>query len=127
MILGIDLGAKTTGLAVSEGQFAKPYSTIVHKNFQQALSSIVQTIELEGVDTVVIGYVEGKIKPMFEKFAKELKKELPHVQIVMFDETLTTGQARDYMIKLQVPKTKRSQKEHEIAAAILLESYLDSQ
>ena len=45
----------------------------------------------------------------------------------MWDETLTSGQAQDYMIKLAVPKMKRREKEHEVSASIILQSYLDSQ
>ncbi|OGD92548.1 hypothetical protein A2697_04645 [Candidatus Curtissbacteria bacterium RIFCSPHIGHO2_01_FULL_41_44] len=127
MYLGIDLGRKTTGVAISAGQLASPYATITHKNIDQAVNSIVQTIELEGIATVVIGCVEGKIKTLFEGFAKKLHKQKPDLKIILWDETLTTGQATQTMIKLQVPKMRRRQKEHEVAAAIILQSYLDSQ
>ncbi len=127
MILGIDLGQKTTGLAISQGQLASPYKTIKHKNINQAISSIVQIIELEGIDSVVIGFVEGKIKSFFEDFAKKLQKSKPDLKIILWDETLTSRQALDNMIKLQVPKMARAKKEHQFAASLILQSYLDSQ
>ncbi|MDO8487261.1 MAG: Holliday junction resolvase RuvX [Candidatus Curtissbacteria bacterium] len=125
MILGIDLGAKTTGLAISGSSIATPYKTIIHKTLDQALTSIIRIIEVEKIDTVVIGFVEGKIKTMFTDFASSIKKERPDIEVVLWDETLTSGQARETMIKLELPKFKRRQKEHEYAAAIILQSYLD--
>ena len=126
MILGVDLGQKTTGLAISEGQLASPYQTIKHKNLKDAKSFIIQIIERERVDTVVIGFVEGKIKILFENFAQDLKKVRPDLKIILWDETLTTRQATETMIKLGTAKIKRRQKEHEVAAALILQSYLDN-
>lgn len=127
MILGVDLGQKTTGLAISSGQLASPYATITHKNMEQAATSLIRIIEQERIDTVVIGFVEGKIKKFFEDFATSLKQQNPSVEIVLWDETLTSRQAKDNMIKLHVPKMKRRSKEHEMAASFILQSYLDSQ
>ncbi len=125
MILAIDLGQKKSGLAISAGNLATPYKTISHKNLEQAVTSLIRISEVEGVKTVVIGYVEGKTKKLFENFADLLKSKKPDLEIVMWDETLTTRQARDYMIKLQVPKMSKKNKEHQIAASIILQSYLD--
>lgn len=124
-ILGIDLGAKTTGLAISESSIATPYKTITHKDQQSAASQIVAICNKEGIDKVVLGFVEGKIKKLFTDFAKDLKSKKPNLEVILWDETLTSGQARQTMIKLQVPKIKRRQKEHEYAAALILQSYLD--
>jgi putative Holliday junction resolvase len=126
MYLGIDLGEKTTGLAISEGLIASPYKTIKHKNTKDALSLVIQIIKLEHIDTVVIGYVEGKINKLFTDFAKNLRSQKPELTIIMQDETLTSLQATELQIKLSVPKTKRKEKEHEVAAAFILQSYLDS-
>lgn len=126
MFLGIDLGEKTTGLAISEGQIASPLKTITHNDSMQAVVLVVQVIDLEEVDTVVLGFVEGKIKSLFENFAQKLKEFKPTVKIVMQDETLTSLQAQQLQIKLAVPKNKRKEKEHEVAAAIILQSYLDN-
>jgi len=126
MILAIDLGEKTTGLAVSDSSIATSYGTITHKNTQEALAKIKPIIEQENIDTVVLGFVEGKIKSMFDAFAANLQQTMPNLKIVMVDETLTSLQARQTLIKLQVPKLKRAAKEHEVAASHILQSYLDS-
>ena len=126
MILAIDLGEKTTGLAVSDSTIATPLKTVTHKNQSEALVKIGQVIQEENVDTVVIGFVEGKIKSIFDTFAQKLKEINPKLNIIMVDETLTSLQARQTLIKLNVRKTKRAAKEHEVAASIILQSYLDS-
>ncbi|MBI2326794.1 Holliday junction resolvase RuvX [Candidatus Curtissbacteria bacterium] len=126
MILGIDLGQRITGLATSESSLATPYKTIKHQSRKEALRKIIEICDELRVDKVVVGFVEGKIKSLFENFASALKKARPNFQIVLWDETLTTRQARQTMIKLQVPKIKRRKLEHEVAAAIILQSYLDS-
>lgn len=125
MILGIDLGEKTTGLAITDSNIATPYKTITHQNQKSAVSQVIAICAKEGIDTVVLGFVEGKIKKLFTDFASALKEIKPELKIILWDETLTSGQARETMVKLQVPKFKRARKEHEVAAAIILQSYLD--
>lgn len=126
MILGIDLGQKTTGLATSDSKIATPYATIVHKNQSEALAKITKVCDDLGVDTVVLGFVEGKIKSLFDNFAAKLQSVQPNLKIVLWDETLTSRQATETMVKLNVAKAKRAAKQHEVAAAIILQSYLDS-
>ena len=126
MILGIDLGQKTTGIAISEGNFASPYTTIKHQSIKEAVVKISQLCDELEVKKLVIGYVEGKIKSYFQKFAKIFERINPEIEVILWDETMTTRQARSYMIKLQIPKIKRAKKEHQVAASIILQSYLDS-
>jgi len=125
VILGVDLGQKTTGLAISEGHFASPYQTIRHESIKEAVFKIAQICDELGVEKLVIGFVEGKIKSYFQNFAKDLKKKTPHTKVILWDETLTTRQARESMIKLGIAKLKRRKKEHEAAAAIILQSYIN--
>ena len=127
MILGIDLGAKTTGLATSDSTISTPYATITHKNTREALAKITNVLDDLNVDTVILGFVEGKIKKMFDDFAQKLKVVRPSINVVLWDETLTSRQASQSMIKLGIAKEKRAKKEHEVAAALILQSYLDSQ
>lgn len=126
VILGIDLGQKTTGLAISEGQLASPYKTIKHKSIKEAVEKISEICDELEVKKLVVGFVEGKIKSYFQNFVKNFKKQKPQIEVILFDETMTTRQAQSIMIKLQIPKIKRAKKEHEIAASIILQSYLDS-
>lgn len=126
MILAIDLGEKTSGLAISESSLATPYKTITHQNQEEAVAKVAAICQDLGVDTIVLGFVEGKIKTMFNTFASKIQNLLSDIHLVMWDETLTSGQATQTMIKLAVPKLKRREKQHEVAAAIILQSYLDT-
>ena len=125
MILGIDLGQKTTGIAISEGQLATPYKTITHKSQKEAVLKIAELCDELGVNKLVVGYVEGKIKSYFDNFVRNFKKEKPKIEVVMVDGTLTTRQATETMIKLQLSRKKRQKKEHEMAASQILQSYLN--
>jgi len=110
---------------MSDGRFAAPYKTITHKSQKETLAKILEICDEESVQKIVLGYVPGKIKKLFDAFAQKFKKERPNIEVVMVDETLTTRQARDLMIKLQIPKIKRGKREHEVAASAILQSYLD--
>ena len=125
MILGIDLGKKTTGIAISEGQLATPYKTITHKSQKEAVLKIARMCDELEVEKLVVGFVEGKIKSYFENFAKEFGKARPAIEVIMIDETLTTRQAQETMIKLQLSRKNRQKKEHEMAAVLILQSYLN--
>ena len=126
MYLGIDLGRRKTGLAISEGSIASPYKTIIHESLAQAVEKTVHEIDNLGAEIIVLGYVEGKNKAYFEKFGKLIKSKRPNIKIIMEDETLTTGQARQTMVKLQLPQKKKSKKEDSIAASIILQGYLNA-
>lgn len=125
MILGVDLGKRKTGLAISAGELATPYKTIHHQNLKQILVSIIRIIETEQIKTVVIGYVLGKNTPFFENFARLLKLQKPDLDIVLRDETLSTRQAKSAMSKLSIRKSRRQILEDQFAAADILQSYLD--
>jgi putative Holliday junction resolvase len=126
MIIAVDLGKKTTGIAISDSTIATPYKTITHTNLANAVTKISKICEEENVTKVVVGFVEGKINSYFLDFAQKLKEKLPQVEIVMWDETLTSQQALETMINNSFPKNKRRQREHEIAASLILQSYLDN-
>ena len=125
MILAIDLGKKTTGLAISEGKLATPYLTIKHQTYKEALSKILEICDREGVQKAIVGYVEGQIKSYFEKFAKDIKSKRPKIEVILQDETLTSRQAMGTMINMGVATKRRIKKEHSMSAAIILQSYLD--
>ncbi len=126
MYLGIDLGRKKTGLATSDGNLASPYKIITHNSLRQALEKIVKEIEIISASTVVLGFTSGSNKKYFENFKQLLEATLPKIKIVMWEETLTTRQARQTMVKLHIPQRKKAKKEDAIAASIILQEYLDS-
>ena len=126
MYLGIDLGRKKTGLAISEGSIASPYKTITHKSLREVSEKVIKEIDNLSAEIIVLGFVEGNNKGYFEKFGKLIKTKRPNIKVVMEDETLTTGQARQTMVKLGLPQKKKSKKEDAIAASIILQGYLNA-
>ncbi|MDO8514935.1 MAG: Holliday junction resolvase RuvX [bacterium] len=109
MIIAVDYGEKTCGLAQSvEGKFATPLISVK----TQAIFSKLKELNPE---VVVIGISEGKSKEAAEKFAK-LVENMLGCRVELVDETLTTVEAQ----KL----SKDKDKEHSLAAAIILERYL---
>lgn len=127
MILGIDLGKKTTGLAISSGTIATPLATITHKSTADAVEKISAICKKESANKIVLGFVEGKIKSIFTDFQKQFKAKNSDIEIILVDETLTSRQATETMININIPKFKRQQRQHEIAASLILQSYLSEQ
>ena len=123
--LAIDLGRAKTGIAYSEGEIATPLSTIRHTTSAQLLKKLETIVKQMGIETIVVGYVEGNNTNMYKNFARLVKETLPHLTVVLQDETLTTRHAIDSMIKFQVPVRARKQKEDQYAAAAILNEYLE--
>ena len=99
--------------------------SFINSSQKEAVLKIAELCDELGVNKLVVGYVEGKIKSYFDNFVRNFKKEKPKIEVVMVDETLTTRQAQETMIKLQLSKKKRQKKEHEMAAVLILQSYLN--
>ncbi len=125
--LGIDYGKKKIGLSISEGITASPFKVLEVASLKDALEKIAQIIGAEGVDRVVIGMPEsGEARSITQKFIFELKRiPSPRWDIVEVEETLSSKNAATLMVDLGVSKSKRK-KEDAVAAALLLQDYLDS-
>lgn len=94
----------------------------------EALKKAIQP--LLPVDTIVLGlplYLNGKESPMSEavrKFAEQLKLALA-LPVVLWDERLTSAQADRALRDAEIKRKKRAQLEDTLAAALILQSYLD--
>lgn len=110
--LGLDYGSSHVGVAISYGILAEPLSTIPTKT---ALLLIKDLILKHRIDTVVIGDVDQNFLIKLKEFG------LPVYQV---DETLSTKDAK--VALFHTTQTRRKQKEHSAAAAIILQSWLDS-
>ena len=125
VILGIDYGKNKMGLAISEGQLASPFRIIDISSLNEAINKILKIIEDEKVEKIVIGVPEsGEAYSITKKFIFSLKLKAINVEIVETDETLTSQAARQKMVELNEPTSKRS-REDAYSAAILLQDYLD--
>ena len=134
-ILGLDLGSKTVGMAVSDylGIIANPIGTlrIEENNFEQALELVKEEVKKQGAEKIVLGLpknMNGSIGFQAEyclKFKEMLENEIK-LPVIMIDERMTSTMANNIMLKADMSRNKRKQNVDKLAATIILQSYLDS-
>ena len=116
-ILGIDFGKKKIGLSISEGILASPYQTLQFKSFEDLREKLLVIVEKEDVHSLVVGVPEQD-RIGAKKFGEKLSRTLK-IPVNFIDETLTTFEAQKFKIK------KGSDKEDQIAASLILQSFLE--
>ncbi|MGI5828204.1 MAG: Holliday junction resolvase RuvX [Patescibacteria group bacterium] len=122
--LSIDYGFSHIGLAFAEDKLAEPYGQIKNISDQESVEKIVEICQKEKIETVIVGISEGKMAEKTEAYTDLLRERLA-IPVVLFDETLSSHTAQQYLRKSGAKKKKRQTREHEIAAAIILQNYLD--
>jgi len=118
-ILGIDFGERRIGLAIAESGLAEPFSII---EVSDPLSQIVKICEQEKIQKIVLGLPPGSEK--IKKFGRRLM-EKTGLEVIFWDETLTSEEALTKMIQAGRPQRKRRRLD-DISAALILQEYLDS-
>lgn len=131
--LGIDLGSKTIGLSISSsGIIAESYDTLYFKNdlYDEAVEKIINVVKLESIDVIVLGYpkhmnndvgIRGKIS---EDVKQKIMDQIS-VEVVLWDERLSTKSALDAMIYGNTSRKKQKKKKDEMAAVVILQNYLN--
>ena len=131
--LGLDLGSRTLGVAVSDktGLIASLVKTIRHnEEYDKLLDEVVSLVKELEVDAVVLGFpknMNNTIGPKGElslEFKEKLDKLLT-VPVYLQDERLTTKSATDLLIQGNVSRKNRKKVVDSVAATIILQSYLD--
>ena len=130
--LGLDLGSRTLGIAVSEtGLIASIYKTIRHEEeYDRLLDEVKALVEELKIDTVVLGFpknMNNTIGPKGElslEFKEKLEKII-NIPVVLQDERLSTKSALDTLIKGNVSRKDRKKVVDSVAATIILQTYLD--
>lgn len=133
-VLGIDLGEKRVGLAISDpmGMIASPYDVWDGRDRDGLPGRIRRLVEERSIGTVVVGLpnrtdrLGGEKAEACEAFARVLRERL-QVPVEMMDERLTTVIAHQAMCEGGVKEKKRRQSVDKIAAVIILQSWLDKQ
>jgi putative Holliday junction resolvase len=133
-ILGLDVGSKTIGVAVSDelNLIAQGVTTLKRKGKRLDIKELLRMIEDLKVEKVVVGLpknMNGSLGPsakMVLSLAEELKKfvDLP---IITWDERLSTVAAQKALLEADVSRKKRKQVVDKVAALLILQGYLDSQ
>jgi len=132
-ILALDHGTKRVGVAVSDPMkmIAQPLEFIAPEPFAAFLQRLHVLILEKEVELILIGMprnMDGSYGPAalkVQEFVAVLKESIA-VPIKLWDERLTSAQANRFLIAAQVRRSKRKEKVDQTAAAILLQSYLDS-
>ena len=132
-ILALDHGTKRIGVAVSDElkMIAQPLEYIPAEPFDAVVARIKELIRNKEVEIILVGLprnMDGSYGPAAlkaQEFVASLKAKIA-VPIQTWDERLTTAQAQRFLIQGGVRRDKRKEKVDKTAAAILLQSYLDS-
>ena len=131
--LGLDLGSRTLGIAVSDktGFIASSYKTIRHnEEYDMLLDEVKKIVDELEVDAIVLGFpknMNNTIGPKGElslEFKEKLEKIIS-IPVYLQDERLSTKSATDMLIQGNVSRKDRKKVVDSVAATIILQSYLD--
>lgn len=132
-ILGLDLGERQIGVAISDekGWTAQPLHTWKSRGAEENFAEIEKLVSLYGVEEIVVGVpyrMSGEAGPEAEKATHFIKKlrERVRIPIVPWDERLTTKEAERVLLQADLSRKKRREKIDQIAAALILQNYLNS-
>ena len=135
-ILGLDYGSKTVGVAVSdELLFTAQGLEIVRRQspnkLRQSLARIEEIIKEYNVERIVLGYPKNMNNTVGERALKSLEfKEMLErrtgLEVIMWDERLTTVEANRTLMEASVRRENRKQYLDQLAAVFILQGYLDS-
>jgi putative Holliday junction resolvase len=129
--LAIDYGTKRTGLAICDQSetIASPLA-VIQADGNKLLNKIVEVIKTENIEAVVIGVPfnmdnsQGPQAKLALKFAEQLKK-LIQLPIYFQDERLSSFEAEEKIAPANFTRKKKKQRLDAIAAAQILESFLE--
>ena len=133
--LGLDLGTKTLGLAISDklGIISMPYKVInyVDNNYNTLIPELKKIIDEEKIDELVLGFPKNMdnsigdraIKTLeFQKILEDNFNIIVHLQ----DERLSTMESEKFLISNNVSRKKRKDIIDKMAAQVILSTYLET-
>ena len=130
--LGLDIGDKRIGVALSDPQgiLASPFTIINRKDERLDIEAIIDIVNQQRVKQIIVGLprsMDGSIGKQAEKAKAFTQKLCEHTEVpVEFrDERLTTVSAKRLMQAVNHKKTKGKVRHDAIAAALILQGYLD--
>ena len=132
--IGLDLGTKTLGIAISDklGILASSYKTIKFENedYSSLIPELKSIVDEYKITTAVLGLPKNMNNSL--GFAsersmnfKKLIEENIDIEVVLEDERLSSVEANNVMINADLSRKKRKEKVDALAATIILQRYLD--
>ncbi|HAR5806269.1 TPA: Holliday junction resolvase RuvX [Staphylococcus pseudintermedius] len=134
-IIGLDVGSRTVGIAISDlmGWTAQGLDTlqINEEENELGIDTLIDIIQKENVGTVVIGLPKNMNNSIgFRgeaslKYKDALAERMPNLEIIMWDERLSTMAAERSLLEADVSRAKRKKVIDKMAAVFILQGYLD--
>jgi len=132
-ILAVDPGDKHIGLALSDSsaRIGRPLTVLAHISRYLDAATIANIAMENGVTLIIVGQAmdsEGQPGPAARKAARlaEAIQSQTDTQVIMWDESGSTGIARETLIEMGIPKTRRRGHQDARAALMILKDYLDA-
>ena len=134
--LGIDLGSKTVGLAISDTTLtiASSLKTIFFKDedYNSTINEIKDIIKEYNITKIILGLPKNMNNTLGERAEitlkyKELLEKSTDLPVIMFDERLTSVISNSILIEADISRKKRKKKVDSIAAQIILQDYLNKE
>lgn len=134
-ILGLDVGSRTMGIAMSDemGWTAQGIETLRFKenDIDATIPKLSEYIQQYGVTAIVVGLPKnmdgtiGERGQICQEFGERLR-DILQVEVVFWDERLTTVAAHKYLIEADMSRKKRKKVVDKVASVLILQGYLDS-
>jgi RNAse H-fold protein YqgF len=134
-IMGLDYGSKTVGVSISDalGITAQALETIWRKDenkLRRTLARIDELVKEYEVTEIILGYPKNMNNTVGERaektlLFKEMLEKRCGINVVLWDERLTTVEAEQILIDLGVKREERKNHIDKIAAGIILQGYMD--
>lgn len=136
-LMGLDLGEKTLGLAVSDPGLtvASPVDIIRRQKFTQDVQALAKACQGRGIGAFVLGLPmnmdgsAGKATDKVREFARQLGKQAAVLgfepEIAFWDERLSTSAVSRLMIDFDMTRKRRGEVVDKMAAAYILQGALD--
>jgi len=136
-ILALDVGGRHTGVAISDPTetIARPLETIHHQSKAEMVAAVAALVREYEVGRVVVGRplsLDGRVGPQAQRVDSyaEALEEAVEVPVVGWDERFSTAKADEVLLRTRSEKARRRARadgeRDAIAAAVILQSYLDA-
>ncbi len=132
-LMGLDVGDKRIGIALSDegALIASPRETLERSGNRKDIRHMLDLARREEVSEIVVGMpfsLDGSLGPQahkVERFVEALKSETD-IRVTTWDERLSTVSAERALLEGDVSRAKRKKTIDRVAAALILQGYLDS-
>jgi putative Holliday junction resolvase len=132
-ILGIDPGERRIGVAVSDisGSIATPFQVVKHESRETDANNILEIARSKEAGLIIIGAaygLDGEETPASRKATRlaEVIMEKSKIKVILWDESGSTKKAREIRLLAGSGRKQRRGHQDEIAAAFILQDFLDN-